>query len=150
MSCSKLLQGAADSFVETYCGRIFTGGDFTEDHPGGSRALFLKNFRSTPSTRQRRRQPHLHRRDDPGSEPLHDPRRTRRDRSARRPVHRPTAPSANAFPNAVRVSYTHADRRGAARGQAGLRRTHRPLVPPGEDPGRDGAAESDSKTDGTR
>ncbi len=38
------LQSAADSFVETYCGRIFTGGSFSEDHPGGSRTIFLKNY----------------------------------------------------------------------------------------------------------
>jgi len=38
------LQASADSFVETYCGRIFVGGTFTEDHPGGGHLLFLKNF----------------------------------------------------------------------------------------------------------
>jgi len=38
------LQSAADSYVETYCGRIFTGGSFSEDHPGGGRTVFLKNY----------------------------------------------------------------------------------------------------------
>ena len=38
------LQASADSFVETYCGRIFAGGTFTEDHPGGGHLLFLANF----------------------------------------------------------------------------------------------------------
>jgi uncharacterized phiE125 gp8 family phage protein len=38
------LQTAADSFIETYCTRSFLGGDFSEDHPGGSRYLFLKNY----------------------------------------------------------------------------------------------------------
>src|SRR5438874_1817507 len=38
------LRTAADSFVETYCGRSLLGGDFSEDHPGGSRFAFLKNF----------------------------------------------------------------------------------------------------------
>ena len=38
------LQEAADSFVETTCGRTFAGGTFTEDHPGGGHLLFLKNF----------------------------------------------------------------------------------------------------------
>ena len=38
------LQTAADSFVESFCGRVFDGGTFTEDHPGGGHLLFLKNF----------------------------------------------------------------------------------------------------------
>ena len=38
------LQVSADSFVEEYCGRSFTGGTFTEDHPGGTRVLFLRNY----------------------------------------------------------------------------------------------------------
>ena len=38
------LQTAADSFVETFCGRSFSGGTFIEDHPGGGRLLFLANF----------------------------------------------------------------------------------------------------------
>jgi uncharacterized phiE125 gp8 family phage protein len=38
------LQTAADSFIETYCSRSFLGGSFSEDHPGGSRYVFLKNF----------------------------------------------------------------------------------------------------------
>ena len=38
------LQTAADSFVGEFCGRSFEGGTFTEDHPGGTRVLFLRNF----------------------------------------------------------------------------------------------------------
>jgi uncharacterized phiE125 gp8 family phage protein len=38
------LQTAADSFIEEYCRRTFTGGSFTEDHPGGGRMVFLRNY----------------------------------------------------------------------------------------------------------
>ncbi len=38
------LQTAAESFVESVCGRNFGGGTFTEDHPGGGHLLFLKNY----------------------------------------------------------------------------------------------------------
>lgn len=38
------LQGSADAFVGQFCGRDFTGGSFTEDHPGGARVLFLRNY----------------------------------------------------------------------------------------------------------
>lgn len=38
------LQAAADSFVETFCGRAFAGGTFTEYHPGGAKVLFLNNY----------------------------------------------------------------------------------------------------------
>ncbi|CAN5539206.1 hypothetical protein BH11PLA2_BH11PLA2_16590 [soil metagenome] len=38
------LQAAADDYVNSYCGRSFTGGTFTEDHPGASRLLFLAQF----------------------------------------------------------------------------------------------------------
>ncbi len=38
------LQVAADAFVEGFCGRTFTGGTFTEYHPGGGRMVFLANF----------------------------------------------------------------------------------------------------------
>ena len=38
------LQAAADAFIEDYCRRLFTGGTFTEDHSGGSRLLFLRNY----------------------------------------------------------------------------------------------------------
>lgn len=38
------LQAAADAFIEEHCSRTFTGGSFTEDHPGGARAVFLRNF----------------------------------------------------------------------------------------------------------
>lgn len=38
------LRTAADSFIETYCDRSFTGGSFSEDHAGGSKLVFLKNY----------------------------------------------------------------------------------------------------------
>ncbi|MCU0703503.1 MAG: phage head-tail connector protein [Fimbriiglobus sp.] len=38
------LQAAADSFIETFCGRTFAGGTFTEFHPGGAKILFLNNY----------------------------------------------------------------------------------------------------------
>jgi hypothetical protein len=38
------LQKAADGYIETYCGRNFRGGTFTEFHPGGRSLVFLKNW----------------------------------------------------------------------------------------------------------
>jgi hypothetical protein len=38
------LQSAADSYIETACGRAFAGGTFTEYHPGGAKVLFLNNY----------------------------------------------------------------------------------------------------------
>lgn len=38
------LQDAADSFIEKFTGRSFTGGTFTETHPAGGPMLFLRNF----------------------------------------------------------------------------------------------------------
>lgn len=38
------IQGVADSFVETFCGRTFAGGSFTEYHPGGAKVLFLTSY----------------------------------------------------------------------------------------------------------
>jgi hypothetical protein len=38
------LQQAADDFIDAYCGRDFTGGTFTEYHPGGGRVVFLRNY----------------------------------------------------------------------------------------------------------
>ena len=38
------LQDAAATFIAEYCGRSFTGGTFTEYHPGGGRLLVLANF----------------------------------------------------------------------------------------------------------
>ncbi len=100
------LQTAADSFVETYCGRSFLGGDFTEDHPGGSRYAFLQNFpieavasvnvdanRSfTPATILDASRYVIHA-ERGVIEALHGPFLADRG-------------SANSFPNAVRVSYS--------------------------------------------
>lgn len=38
------LQAAADSFVETFCGRSFLGGTYTEFHPGSPKLIFLANY----------------------------------------------------------------------------------------------------------
>lgn len=38
------LQSAADTFIEHHCGRVFTGGTFTEYHASGQRTLFLANY----------------------------------------------------------------------------------------------------------
>jgi len=38
------LQKAADGYIETRCGRSFRGGSFTEFHPGGGSLVFLKNW----------------------------------------------------------------------------------------------------------
>lgn len=38
------MQGAADSFIETFCRRTFAGGTFTEFHPGGAKVIFLANY----------------------------------------------------------------------------------------------------------
>jgi len=38
------LQRAADQFIEIYCDRAFTGGNFIETHAAGAKSIFLKNF----------------------------------------------------------------------------------------------------------
>ncbi len=38
------MQAAADAYIQTFCGRAFGGGTFTEYHPGGARLAFLSNF----------------------------------------------------------------------------------------------------------
>lgn len=38
------LQASADSYIQTFCGRTFLGGTFTEDHPSGAKVLFLRNY----------------------------------------------------------------------------------------------------------
>jgi len=38
------LQSGADGYVETYCGRAFGGGTFTEYFAGGSRVLLLRQY----------------------------------------------------------------------------------------------------------
>jgi len=44
------LQEAAESWITEYCGRVFTGGTFTERFPGGRRLLLLRNFPVTSVT----------------------------------------------------------------------------------------------------
>lgn len=38
------MQAAAEAYIQTFCGRAFGGGTFTEYHPGGARLAFLSNF----------------------------------------------------------------------------------------------------------
>jgi hypothetical protein len=38
------MQAEADAYIQTFCGRAFGGGTFTEYHPGGARLAFLSNF----------------------------------------------------------------------------------------------------------
>ena len=38
------LQKAADGYIEAHCGRNFRGGTFTEFHPGGGSLVFLRNY----------------------------------------------------------------------------------------------------------
>lgn len=38
------MQTAAEGYIQTYCGRAFGGGTFTEYHPGGARLVFLSNY----------------------------------------------------------------------------------------------------------
>src|SRR5947209_15543417 len=38
------LMDAADQYVADYCGRDFSGGTFTEYHPGGAAFVFLRNY----------------------------------------------------------------------------------------------------------
>lgn len=104
------LQTVADSFVETFCGRNFLGGTFTEFHPGGTRVLLLTNYPVTAVTDLRV---------DPnrefGADTVLDP-----DRyvvhAARGVIEHPTGPfvplvfewavRADDFPAAVKVVYT--------------------------------------------
>jgi uncharacterized phiE125 gp8 family phage protein len=39
-----LLQDSADTAIENYCNRDFAGGSFTEEHPGGSEFVHLRNY----------------------------------------------------------------------------------------------------------
>ena len=44
------LQASADSYVTAFCGRTFLGGTFTEDHSGGAKVIFLRNYPVTGVT----------------------------------------------------------------------------------------------------
>ena len=44
------LQMSADNYVSAFCGRTFLGGTFVEDHPGGAKVLFLRNYPVTGVT----------------------------------------------------------------------------------------------------
>ena len=45
-----LLQDAADQAVANFCNRDFEGGSFTEEHPGGSAFVHVRNFPVTSVT----------------------------------------------------------------------------------------------------
>jgi uncharacterized phiE125 gp8 family phage protein len=106
------LQAAADDFVEQYCQRSFAGGSFTEDHPGGGRFAFLRNYPVTAVTSVQV---------DPdrtfGPETALDPTNyfVHADRGVVESLGGPFVPSrpgwpvgADDFPGAVRVAYTTA------------------------------------------
>ena len=38
------LQGAAESFIQLYCGRGFAGGSYSEDHDGRTKIILLQNY----------------------------------------------------------------------------------------------------------
>jgi hypothetical protein len=38
------MQTAAEAYIQTFCGRAFGSGTFTEYHPGGARLVFLSNY----------------------------------------------------------------------------------------------------------
>jgi hypothetical protein len=44
------LQGMADQAIANYCNRDFEGGSFTEEHPGGSAFVHVRNFPITNVT----------------------------------------------------------------------------------------------------
>ena len=106
------LQTSADDFVEQYCGRSFAGGSFTEDHSGGARMAFLRNYPVTAVTSVKV---------DPdrafGTETVLDPADyyVHADRGVVEALGGPFVPSrpgwrvgADDFPGAVRIAYTTA------------------------------------------
>lgn len=100
------LQTAADAFIEEHCGRTFTGGSFTEDHPGGGRAVFLRNFPVSVVTSVRVDTNRVF-----GSEATLDTSDylLHADRGVIEALNGPFVPSrtsANDFPGAVRVAYS--------------------------------------------
>lgn len=106
------LQAAADSFIETFCGRAFAGGTFTEYHPGGAKVLFLSNYPVSGVTEIR---VDASREFDPTTAIPADRYVLHPSRGVVESDDGPFVPSlpgwdvpADAFPNAVRVEYTTA------------------------------------------
>mgnify|MGYP001806516871 CR=1 FL=1 len=106
------LQSAADSFIETFCGRAFAGGTFTEYHPGGAKVLFLNNYPVSGVTEVR---VDASREFDPDTAIPADRYVLHPARGVVESDDGPFVPSlpgwdvpADAFPNAVRVEYTTA------------------------------------------
>jgi len=106
------LQSAADSFIETFCGRTFAGGTFTEFHPGGAKVIFLTNYPVTGVTEVR---VDASREFDPTTVTPADRYTLHPARGVVECLDGPFVPSlpgwdvpADAFPNAVRVEYTTA------------------------------------------
>lgn len=106
------LQGAADSFIETFCGRAFAGGTFTEYHPGGAKVLFLDNYPVSGVSEVR---VDAGREFDPTTAIPEDRYVLHPARGVVESTDGPFVPSlpgwdvpADAFPNAVRVEYTTA------------------------------------------
>lgn len=106
------LQSAADSFIETFCGRAFAGGTFTEYHPGGAKVIFMANYPVSGVTDVR---VDAAREFDPTTAIPADRYVLHAARGVIESVDGPFVPSlpgwevpADAFPNAVRVEYTTA------------------------------------------
>lgn len=104
------IQGVADSFIETFCGRTFAGGTFTEYHSGGAKVLFLVNYPITGVTEVR---VDASREFDPITVIPANRYALHPARGVVECLDGPFVPSlpdwdvpANAFPNAVRVEYT--------------------------------------------
>lgn len=106
------IQGVADSYIETYCGRAFAGGTFTEYHPGGAKVIFLNDYPVTGVTEIR---VDASREFDPTTVTPADRYVLHPARGVVECLDGPFVPSlpgwdvpADAFPNAVRVEYTTA------------------------------------------
>lgn len=106
------LQGAADSFVETFCRRAFAGGTFTEFHPGGAKVIVLDNY---PVAAVASVRVDASREFDPSTAIPPERYVLHPARGVLECVDGPFVPSlpgwdvpADAFPNAVRVEYTTA------------------------------------------
>lgn len=106
------LQAAADSFIETFCGRTFAGGTFIEYHPAGAKVIFLTNYPVAGITSVR---VDASRGFDPSTTLPADRYVLHPARGVVASDDGPFVPSlpgwevpADAFPNAVRVEYTTA------------------------------------------
>jgi uncharacterized phiE125 gp8 family phage protein len=106
------LRANAEGFIASHCGRDFGGGTFTEDHPGGGRVVFLKNYPVAAVTAVK-----VDAARGFGAETVLDPARyfVHADRGVVEALDGPFVPgragvrvAGDGFPGAVRVEYTTA------------------------------------------